>query len=137
MASGQHGDPAARLEPSGLSQRERHSGERVDRGPVHVLRQPQRVDPGRFEQFDRRLELAWRPGRPERHPDPYLHAATLPATARQPRDRPRTGRGTPSRAVVLCATKRRTNAHNMVKITSMTVMIAGGGIAGLTLALSL
>src|SRR6201995_2862738 len=137
MGAGPHRDSPAAPEPRGFCQRERHSGERVDRGTVHVLRQPQRVDPGRFEQFDRRLELAWRPGRPERHPDPDLHAATLPATARQPRDRPRTGRGTPSRAVVLCATKRRTNAHNMVKFTSMTVMIAGGGIAGLTLALSL
>ena len=80
MAARQHRDPAAHLEARGLGQRERHPGERLDRRPVDVLRQPQRVDPGRLEQPDRRLELAGNPGRPERNPDPDSHARQFPPT---------------------------------------------------------
>jgi hypothetical protein len=65
MASGQHRDPAASLETRGLRQRERDPGERIDRRSVHVLRQPQRVDTCRFQQGDRGLEFAGRPGRPQ------------------------------------------------------------------------
>ncbi|MGD0561196.1 MAG: CATRA conflict system CASPASE/TPR repeat-associated protein [Streptosporangiaceae bacterium] len=75
MASGQYRDSATRLQVGGLRQRERHAGERLDRGPVHVLRQPQRVDARRFQQADRRLELAGCSGRTQRYPYPDSHTS--------------------------------------------------------------
>ena len=81
MASRQYGDPAARLEPYGLRQRVRHPGERLDRRPVHVLRQPQRVHSGRLKQAHRRLELARNPAAPSETPILTRMPATLPAAS--------------------------------------------------------
>ena len=73
MPAGQHRDPAARLEPPGPGEGERHPGERLDGRGVHVLGQPQRVHPLLLEEIDRRGELAGLAGRAQGHSDPNLH----------------------------------------------------------------
>ncbi len=73
VPAGQHRDSAARLEPPGPREGERHAGERLDGRGVHVLGEPQRVHPLLLEEIDRRGKLAWLAGRAQGHSDPNLH----------------------------------------------------------------